>query len=279
MLRSHAISAVVAKLLLGFLQNFVGFANFGTRRATEMKRRIVVLLMGIVISGWAAQAQAAPIVFTGTSGTLAAEASFDITAAGLLEVTLTNTSLVDVLIPTQVLTALFFDITGVGALTPLSALLGGGDTVFFDSQPAGGIVGGEWAYGSGLAAPGGATEGISSAGFGLFGGSNFAGPDLDNPLAINGLNYGITSAGDSSATGNAQVTGNVPLIQNSVVFTLGGLPAGFSLIGHIENVSFQYGTALNEPNIDVPEPASLSLLGLGLVAAFGYRRKRVPSVA
>ena len=81
-------------------------------------------------------------------------------------------------------------------------------------------MGGEWGYASGLAAPGGATEGISSAGFGLFGGSNFNGLDLDPPAALDGFNYGLVSINDDPGSGNAQVTGNVPLARYAVVFTL-----------------------------------------------------------
>ena len=211
------------------------------------------------------QAVATPVTFTGSSGTLAASATFSVTGNNLV-VTLNNTSSADVLNPSQVLTALFFDLNGVGPLTPVSALLPLGSTVFFGPN-GGGNVGGEWAYGSGLSgAPLGATEGISSAGFGLFGGANFGGPDLAPPAAINGLNYGITSAGDNTAVGNAAVTGGFPLIKNSVVFTLSGLPTGYEL--SVANLSFQYGTALTEPSYSppgVPDGGSAAmLLGLAL---------------
>ncbi len=228
-------------------------------------------------------AQAAPITFTGSSGSLSASAKFDTSGTNLI-VTLTNTSLADVLIPSTVLTALFFDIPGVPGLTSVSALLNGGSVVLFDSAPAGGIVGGEWAYGAGLAGtPGGATEGISSAGFGLFGAATFPGSNLDPPAAVDGLNYGITSAGDNPATGNAAVTGNFPLIQNSVVFTLSGLTVGFdpSLAGAISKVSFQYGTALADPNVGggsggpIPEPSTIILLGTGLLGLVAMSRKKM----
>jgi hypothetical protein len=220
---------------------------------------LIVTAMLILLSA-TGQASALP---------LSAAASFSM-VGGNLQVILTNTDPGDVLIPTQVLTALFFDVAGNPTLTPISAALGG-STVFFGPD-GGGNVGGEWAYAASLSgAPGGAQQGISSAGFGLFGGANFGGPNLDNPAAVDGLNYGITSAGDNLGSGNAEVTGNVPLIQNHVTFLL-GVPDSFT-VSDISNVHFQYGTALNEV---VAEPGTLLLLGSALLitAGFGIRRRR-----
>jgi hypothetical protein len=242
-------------------------------------RSVVLTATVLAVPFLATPTQAAPIVFSGSSGTLAASASFDI-VLGNLQVTLTNTSASDVLVPSNVLTAVFFDLAGVGALTPVSALVAAGSTVNA-ADPAGLNVGGEWAYGSGLVGPAGATEGISSSGFGLFGGGNFNGPDLDSPAAVNGMNYGILSAGDNTATGNAPILSE-PFTKNQVIFLLSGLPVGFSLDGAISKVSFQYGTALTEPNVgggttggvSVPEPATLSLLGAGFAVAVARLRRR-----
>jgi hypothetical protein len=134
--------------------------------------------------------------------------SFDNIVGGNLQVTLTNTSLSDVDDLPDILTALFFDLLNVGALTPVSATLANGSAVFFGTTDPGGVGGGEWGYLAGLAgAPHSATEGISSSGFGLFGNANFSGTNLQGPIAVDGLQYGPTSAGDNSATGNAAVTG------------------------------------------------------------------------
>ena len=66
---------------------------------------------------------------------------------------------------------------------------------------------------------------------------------------------------------------DVALIQNSVIFSFSGA-TGLDL-DSIHNVSFQYGTEMNEPNLPIPEPATWSLLGIGLVAVVARRRKLI----
>lgn len=234
-------------------------------------RRIAPLslaLTGIVLL--AAEASAS-VTFTGSSGSLSAEATFASSGSDL-QVTLTNTSSADVLVPTDVLTAVFFSIAGNPTLTPLSAVLAPGSTVLFGTTDPGGVVGGEWAYKS--------ASGVSSTGLGIFGpGDRFPGSNLQGPTSPDGLQYGITSAGDNPSTGNTPVTGTNALIKNSVIFTLGGLPVGFAL-NDIGDVVFRYGTSLSEPSFpgtpQVPEPASvltwIGLAGLGLLVA--HRRRR-----
>jgi len=214
----------------------------------------------------------ADLTFSDSQGSLAASAKFEVSGTDLI-VTLTNTSAADALVPVDILTGLFFDVSGGAlSLTQVSAVVPAGSFVHNGPTDPGGVVGGEWAYKTGLAGgPGSASYGIGSAGFGLFGPADlFPGTDLQPPTSPDGLQYGVTSAGDNLATGNAPLTnGSNALIKNEVVFTLSGLPVGFDPMTQIGNVWFQYGTALDEPHF--PEPASAMLLGL---AAVGILRRR-----
>src|SRR5262249_52759787 len=75
----------------------------------EMTRTISrVVLAAAVVMFLAGPVAALPVTFTGSSGSLAASATFDDSVAGTLKVTLTNTSSADVLVPANVLTAVFF---------------------------------------------------------------------------------------------------------------------------------------------------------------------------
>lgn len=220
----------------------------------------------------AVAANGAPITFNGSSGSLSASAAFDVTGKNLT-VTLTNTSPNDVLVPADVLTGVYFNSATAMTLTPISAVVAPGSTMLFGGTDPGGVVGGEWAYRGDLnnASAPFRKYGISSAGLGLFGpGDRFPGNNLQGPDSPNGLQYGITSAGDNPATGNAPVTGSNALTKNSVVFTFSGLPVGFDPSTQISGPVWQYGTALDEPHF--PEPATLSLAAVASI--LGTRRRQ-----
>jgi len=211
-------------------------------------------------------AQAGSIDFSGSSGNLSASVNFSL-SGNTLTVTLTNTSTDDVLVPTDVLTGVFFNTTHT--LTPVSANPNG-STVFYGALTN---VGDGWGYAAGISAQG-MNSAISATGavVGL-GHSNFS---LANN-ALQGLDYGLLSAGDKSSTGNTGVKGHGLLIKDSVTFTL---TAGneFSLSDLNGSVVFQYGTDLSETHYigTVPEPSLTLLLGIGFAAVtiIGSRWKK-----
>jgi hypothetical protein len=233
-----------------------------------------MLMAAMVILTLPAVAGAAVYTFDASGGNLSAQAIFT-TSGTNLTVVLTNTSTSDVLIPADLLSAVFFTPSS-GTLSPVSALLTSGSSVLYGPD-GGGNVGGEWAYASGLSgAPLGASSGISSSGFDLFGGGNFNGLNLEDPPAVDGFNYSILSAGYLGNGNNNNVNSNAttPFIMNSVTFAF---TSSVDLTNvTFSDISFQYGTDLDEPNITVPEPSTLLLLGTGLLglAFIGGRKLR-----
>lgn len=247
-----------------------------------------LVLAAVIVSIGLARPSYAQKTFSFSSGTYAGSATFTSLAGNQLQVTLDNTSASDALVPNDVLSALFFQLdNGYNpTLTPVSAVLAAGSTVTNGgTTDAGGVVGGEWAYKSGLTIgginPPGSVRGISSTGLGLFSKfDRFPGTNLDGPDDPDGIQYGLTTTGDNTATGNGGIS--VPLIKHSVVFVLDGWDSTIP-VSHIENAYFQYGTDLLEPRFpgdnntttqDVPEPAFYQMGAAMMLAAFGIFRLR-----
>jgi hypothetical protein len=245
--------------------------------------KVLVALIVLTVSALPAPAFAGPISFAFTNGSRSALVTFAQSGTNQLLVDLTNTSMADALVPTDILTGVFFQIVGNPALTRISATVPVGDEVRTGGTgaiitPANRVVGGEWAYKNGISQVPPNNEGISSSGLSIFGTNElFPGPDLEPPASPDGIQYGITTAGDNLLTGNGGITGT-GLIKKSVHFVLGNFTSQPDAV--IASVYFQYGTALDEPGFvggDVPEPASAALFAIGAAAVVLAYRKRKAS--
>ena len=257
------------------------------------KARLFTVALAATASIVALPLMAAAITFSASDATRSASVNFEV-IGGELVVTLTNTSPIDAGVTTDILTAVFFTAKGDPLFTKTSADLAAGSTT--TSYPSGGAgsgtnvsgVGSEWAY---LNNPGvfGQNEGLSSSGLGVFGANDRFDTvtNLEGPDSPDGLQYGITSAGDDPATGNGDIQ-NSTLIKNSVVFHLGLNGNTFDPYTDITDVRFLYGTALTDTLLtggctegcgttQVPQPGTLVLVGtsfLGLLGWAGGRRRR-----
>jgi hypothetical protein len=245
----------------------------------------------------------ATVLFSASGSGLSAQASFEITgSAGSRQLTilLTNTDTATgtgaPLAPAEVLTGLFFNL-GTSTFTPVSATLVNGGQIIQTAncdKPCASSTnpGGEFSYASGgVNWLSGTTQGISSSGYlnANTNMGNFNGPNYDDPKALDGINFGIVPDGWAPFSGNGGLDG-VALVDGTVKFVL-NIPDGLKE-SDIKNVYFTYGTAAGEGTLQattsgtptttggqttngtVPEPATLSMLGLAL-AGVSYRlRKR-----
>jgi hypothetical protein len=257
------------------------------------KRRIVSAVTILFLPLAASQLAQADTTetFTGTCGTptttcgdsthgnvLSASASFDLSGT-TLTVTLDNTSTDPVVVPTDVLTGVFFDLNA-GTLTNGSAALSAGSKALNGDGTVdnGVVVGDYWGYASGVSAHAenfaisatGAVNGLGHANFG-------------DGSALQGVGGGNVSGIASNANGG--VTGKGPYFDSSVVFTF-TTSSGFTLSDLGSGVVFQYGTALSDTSFNgtkqptpVPEASTVDLLAadFGLLALYGvfyYRRRK-----
>lgn len=234
--------------------------------------KFLVLILGVLCC---TLASATPITFNGSQDNLAASVTFDKCGSALCA-TLSNTSTHDVLVPTDVLTGVYWKSSVPLNLTAFSVVLSPGSHVNFGTTDPGGVVGGEFAYVPGLVGHPG-DYAVGSAGYLPGIGYLFPGSNLQGPVSLDGPQYGIVSFADNPLTGNTPVTGTNALIVGGVQFVLTGLPEGFE-VGNIHDVYFQYGTALSDPGFgtSTPEPISavMFLSGGTLLLALGRLRRK-----
>ncbi|WP_013320406.1 XDD4 family exosortase-dependent surface protein [Gloeothece verrucosa] len=219
-----------------------------------------------VLLAWQTPVQAASISVTGTgtnsvsSNSLSAKATFDDSLnPGKLTITLENLNPVSK--PSDVLTGVFWDLTGNPSLSLFSAtaptVINGNNTatnVNLATPKLWGFSSTTVSTGLGGNASPQVTQhyGLGTAGFGITPGFH-----LSEDGGTQQFNYGIIKSVNADAN-NPVKKGT--FVKDSVTFVLSNLPADFKL-NSIKNVRFQYGTDLSEPslsNTNAPAPSATS---------------------
>ncbi len=252
--------------------------------------------------GFAVPAHALLITGSGTVNGQSASASADFEIVGnTLTITLTNTSPeaspgTDA--PANTLTGIEFSFQNTRLnLTPVSAI---STKAIFNAADCnvtacGGTnvnVGGEFGLDDGTTA-GITGNAIASSGYITTpgGAGNFNGPVLEDPTALDGIDFGIITAKDKSSDLNPKLQA-VALIQDTVVLTLNGVGGDLANPGNLTSVTFLYGTSLGEGSLtgtcsggsciiipggggaSSPEPATVGIFGTALLGLAAARRRK-----
>ena len=255
-----------------------------------LKKLTSGILAAIAFAGLAGQASASSVLFSGSSGNLAASANFDLSGT-TLTVTLTNTTLTPISQNADLLFSVFWHSDSAIGGTLSSTNLGAGASKYWPNGSASAITDldeGGFGYAKSIPTNGGGgltnqQYGVSAVGLGVTYDGGLVGLNGATPVPnIDGGDGGLAGVNGGSAS-----NGNKPAIMGSLVYTITGVSDAFNL-NCITNVRFQYGTSFTEtqipgnppggtPNNPVPVPAAawtgLSLLaGMGAIAKLRRRR-------
>lgn len=213
-------------------------------------------------------AHAITFIGTGTNGgyNLKAQATFS-WSAGVLTVALKNTAVNPTDIPAHALSGVYWNMTGNPAMTKNSVALGGSSTIV---NPDGGTFAKKYGFKGGITSASlGVTNayGLSSVGLGIFGKSDQFDSSGGGGSQLNGDDYDLISAAGHASQPQLN---SIPLVQDEVIFKMN--LASFNE-SDISNVRFHYGSDAADPTTGVvPEPATMSLLGLALIPALRRRK-------